>query len=357
MRPARASVLTLGILFTSAAAAGAWAPTAPGSDIQDWVRLSSGEWVRGTVELLHDETLSFDSEGLDDLELDWGDVVEIRSSRILTVGLYDGTVVSGPLLMRDGVLTVGAGDGARRVDRANVRTFFEGEPREINYWSFRATANIVARSGNTQQYDVNSYVRVRRQSTASRPDFEYQGNYGSTEGIETVRNSRLAADANIFLTRKLFVTPVSADFFEDRFQNIALRTGVGAGFGYYLLRAATDWRITAGGGWQRTNYESVGADEDRSIDNGTVTLGTVLETDITSTIELDAEYNIRRTIGPDERTLHRVYTMVAIDLFGDVIDFNASLTWDYNSNPKANADGQRPEKSDLTMAYGLGVDF
>jgi putative salt-induced outer membrane protein YdiY len=355
MRTLALSILVF--LLPVAAAAEDWVPPIPADDTLDWLQLSSGEWVRGTIELLQNEKLSFDSEEMDDLEFDWEDVVEIRTNRTLTVGLYDGSILTGPVLMKDGVLAIRTITGVQQANAWQVRSIIEGTPSELNYWSFRATANLVARSGNTEQNDFNSFVRVRRQTTMSRFNLEYNGNYGSTDGMETVSNSRLKGDVNLFLTRKLFVTPASADFFKDRFQNIELRSGLGAGFGYYIIRSATDWQINAGGGWQRTTYQSVSEGEDRSVNNGTITLGTVLETDITSDIELDAEYSVRRTLGTDKRTLHHVYAMLSFDLIGDIIDFNASVTWDYNSNPKENADGVVPKKSDLTMAYGLGIDF
>ena len=350
-------VAVLNLLPAAAAAEDDWEPPAPDPQTLDWVKLSSGEWVRGSIELVLDETMNFDSEEMDDLQFDWGDVVEIRTARVLTVAFHDRTVVSGPVTMREGTIKVRTLAGVQEFPADQVHSIIEGEPTELNFWSFRAAASLVARSGNTEQTDFYSFFRVRRQTNTSRVNLEYRGNYGSTEGVETVANSRLDADLQLFLSRRLFVAPVSVDLFKDRFQNIDLRSGLGAGLGYYIIRADTDWQVHASGGWQRTRYESVPAGEDRSIDNGTITLGTVLETDITDDIELNAEYSIRRTFGDDETTLHHAYVMLSFDLIGDVIDFTASAALDHNTNPKADADGVRPEKTDLTMAYGLGVDF
>ena len=43
-------------------------------DGKDWLRLTSGEWLRGKIEYLDRQTLVFDSEELDELKLDWDDV-------------------------------------------------------------------------------------------------------------------------------------------------------------------------------------------------------------------------------------------------------------------------------------------
>ena len=341
----------------AAVAATDWEPPVPQAETKDWVRLSSGEWVRGSIELLQYEKMYFDSEEMDDLEFDWEDVVEIRSARILTVGLIGGTVVYGTVVMRDGIIKVRSGEDMHEFSTSMVLAIIEGRPTELNYWSLRATANLVARSGNTEQNDFNSFLRLRRQTTRTQLNAEYRGNYGSTDGESTVSNSRVDVDANWFLSRQLFVTPLSIDLFSDDFQNIDLRSGISAGFGYYLIRAKTDWQVNASGGYQRTTYTSVAEGEDRSIDNATITLGTTLEMDLTADIELDAEYNVRRTLGTDETTLHHSYLMLSFDIFGDIIDFTASVAWDHNSNPKTNAEGITPKKDDVTMAYGLGVDF
>jgi hypothetical protein len=334
-----------------------WAPPEPSPESKDWLRLASGEWLRGSILLMQDEKLSFDSEKLDELELDWGDVAEIRSPRVLTYGMLRGVQATGTSVMRDGVLQVSTPAGVQEYEVAQILAIIEGRPREANYWSLKASANLTTRSGNTDQLDLKSLVWLRRQTTRSQINLRFSGNYGELEGVETVNNIHGAVDANIFLSRRLFVTPVDAELYHDKFQNIDLRTNLGAGLGYYIIRDGTDWIVTAGGGYQRTRYISVQPGEDNPVDNASVQLGTQLETDLTSTIELDAKYNVRRTIGTDDRTLHRLFVLLSFDLIGDIIDLTASITWDYNTNPKPDADGNTPKKSDLTTAFGLGIDW
>ncbi len=343
--------------YPAAPSAADWEPPTPKPESKDWVRLSSGEWVRGAIELLQYEKMYFDSEEMDDLEFDWEDVAEIRSARILTVGMIGGKVVSGTVAMSDGIMRIRTGVGVEEYSASQVLAIIEGRPTELNYWSLKATANLVARTGNTEQNDFTSFLRLRRQTTRSQFNAEYRGNYGSTDGESTVANSRVDVDANWFLSRQLFVTPLAVDLFNDEFQNIDLRSGLSAGFGYYLIRSKTDWQINASGGYQKTTYISVGEGEDLTVNNGTITLGTTLEMDLTKNIELDTEYSIRRTLGTDETTLHHSYFMLSFDILGDIIDFTASVTWDHNSNPKTNAEGITPKSDDVTMAYGLGVDF
>ena len=197
-----------------------WLPPEPSPAAKDWVRLKSGEWLRGHIQLLRDDKLSFDSDELDDLEIDWEDVAEFRSPRILTIGFLDGTIVTGTATMRGGVLKVGTIDGAKEYEARQIHAIIEGEPTERNFWSLKASANVVSRSGNTEQSDLNSLLLLRRDTTWTQLNLQYKGNYGDVDGEETVNNHRGDIDFNLFLSRQLFVTPIAVDLFTDAFQNI-----------------------------------------------------------------------------------------------------------------------------------------
>ena len=51
-----------------------WRPPAPDPKSFDWLRLNSGEWLKGEIDRMRDETLYFDSEELDNLKVDWEDI-------------------------------------------------------------------------------------------------------------------------------------------------------------------------------------------------------------------------------------------------------------------------------------------
>jgi hypothetical protein len=346
------------ILATAALPATAASPPVPGDpdDPLDWVQLGSGEWLRGEIVLMRDEVLEFDSDKLDVVRIDWPDIVSLTSPRVLSVAVRDGEALTGRTELRDGILRVADGSDVREFPASRVHAILVGELTEANFWSATVSASVVARSGNTDQSDFTSRTDVTRETPASRLDLRYRGNFGRTDGVETVNNHRGSGSYNLYLSRKLFVTPVAGEVFTDSYQNIDLRTGVNAGFGYYLLRADTDWWVYAGGGYQNTRYVSVLAGEDDSVDNGTIGAGSRLETDLSDDVELDAEYSVRFILGADATTLHRVFVAMTFDLWGDV-DFDASVTWDHNSSPKPNADGVEPDRNDLITAYGLSIDF
>jgi hypothetical protein len=59
---------------------GPWLPPELDTSKKEWIRLTTGEWLRGNIDNIDDGTLYFDSAELDDLEIDWPKIAELRSS-------------------------------------------------------------------------------------------------------------------------------------------------------------------------------------------------------------------------------------------------------------------------------------
>ena len=64
-----------------------------------------------------------------------------------------------------------------------------------------------------------------------------------------------------------------------------------------------------------------------------------------------------RILGKDDTMRHSLFLQLSFDLLGNWLDFNASLNWEHNRNPKTNAAGITPKRDDLVMTYGLEVEF
>lgn len=336
---------------------GVWAPPPPSNQDRDWIRLSSGEWLWGTIDLMRDESLSFDSEELDDLTIDWEDIMEIRSSRVMTYAMVDGTLFIGTAALKDGILRIETADGIHQLTHAQVYSILDGKPTELNFWSIKLGADWKIYSGNTTQSDFGSRVFLKREAIRSRIDLRYQGSISTVDEIETINNHRGNAEWKIFLSRRFFLTPVKLELYSDKFKNIDLRTTGSVGAGYFLSRSSkADWYVEAGVGYENSKYLSVLDGEEDSEGNGSVPLRTTLEMDLTDNIELTAEYGIQIGIGDDANSVQRTFILFEFDLIGDV-DFNASLTWDHMSRPKENAQGVTPKKDDVAMAYGLSINF
>jgi len=334
-----------------------WQPPAPSPESKDWIKLNSGEWLRGNIDLFRDDKLYFDSEELDDLEIDWGDVAEILSPQLLTFTFFKGGVVTGTCSMRDGIIKVDTGTGVREFERADLSSILEGKPRERNFWSLKTTLGLIARSGNSEQADLTAYLRLRREATRSRFDFDYTGNIGSVEKEQNVNNHIFGAAYNVFLSRRLFLTPVGAELVTDKFQNIDYRATLGVGFGYYLWRQSKfDWFLSLGGAYQSVQYVSVQAGEDQRVDNGAVVPILSIEWDITGDIEFDLDYNSQIGVPDTKNAFHNLFAVLSIEI-SSYLDWDTSLQWNHNENPVADAEGTVPKRDDYRLSVGLGVDI
>ncbi len=336
---------------------GIWAPPEPSFAEGDWIRLTSGEWLWGSIELMRDESLDFDSEELDDLSIDWEDISEIRSARVMTYVLLDKSEHIGTAAMKDGLFRVETTDGVHEFSSTAVHSILEGVPRELNFWSARVGADWKIFSGNTNQSDFGARVFLKREAARSRVDLRYQGFVSVVDEIETINNHRVNTEYKMFLSRKFFLTPIKAELYADKFKNIDLRLTASVGAGYFISRNSTaDWYVEAGVGVDNTSYLSVQPGEDNSVNYASLPFRTTLETDLTNDIELTAEYGIQVGTSENANTTQHASIIFDLDLIGD-LEFTASFTWDHISNPKENADGETPQKSDLIMAYGLSYDF
>ena len=334
-----------------------WAPPPPSGVEKDWIRLSSGEWLWGTIDLMRDESLEFDSEEMDEVTIDWVNVIEIRSARVMTYVRLDGSVVTGTSTMKGETVLIETKEGVVEIPRLQITSILEGKPTELNFWSAKVGVDLSTRTGNTNQKDFGARIFVKREAARSRIDVRYQGNFSKTNEEENVRNNRGNIEWKVFLTRKFFYSPVKLEFFSDKFQNIDRRITVGAGIGYYTKcfphKSAIFFKYIH---QPDPRWRSVEPGEDLEESNGSLPFRTTLETDLTKRTELKAEYGVQIGLGHEANHIQHTFVMLETDLWGN-IDFDMSIAWDHVTRPKANAEGITPLKDDVTTYFGLSIDF
>jgi len=346
-------------MLTVTAGAQPWQPPEPEIGGWDWIRFGSGEWLGGELKSLRDLDLEFESDELDLLQLDWDDVAELRSPRLLTyrfdddLGVYTGTAV-----MRDGTIAIETLDGVQEMPRDKLILIIAGRPSERSYWSGKASLGLVARSGNTDQSDLNAAVHLRRQTLKSRLSLDYQGNYGQLEGTVNTKNHNGTVALDMLITAGFFVTPVSVNLFNDEFQNIELKTTVGAGVGYDVLRGGDlEWSVGLGGGYQVTNYASVPAGEDDKDESAAIIPSTQLDWDITDDLEFLMSYSAQIGVPDVENTYHHGRVAFSFEVVGDLLDLDLGLHWDRVETPRRDADGNVPVRDDFRTTVSIGLDF
>jgi len=338
-----------------------WQPSVPDgvpADF-DWIRLPSDEWLKGEIISMYDGVLEFDSDELDELTFDFEDIKEIRSSQIVQVG-FEGKgkePAIGRLILDADTARVIGESGEVEFPRSEILTLIVGTPREINFWSAYATVGGNIRSGNTDQVDYTARLGAMRRSVKNRMAFDYLGNVTTVDSEETSNNHRATLGWDYFLSDRLFVNVVGAEWYRDEFQNIKNRWTVTAGLGYEIIDTSrTSWSVIAGPAWQSTQFYSVGAGEDDTTDSPALRIGTRLDHDITDDIEYYVDYTGMFTDEDNGTYNHHLDTGIDIELIGN-LDLNVAWIWDRTQDPRPLEDGSVPKQDDYRLIFGLGWDF
>lgn len=332
-------------------------PPAPCSGDYDWIQFRNGEWLKGEIRGLLRDKFSFESDELDNLELDWDDIYAVCSPRPNTCVFERRKGILGTLRVTGDAVIIETSDGERRYNRADLDSIIPGGLTESDYWSGKVSVGASARSGNTHQSDVTSYLKLQRRTPGLRSLLEYTGNYGSFEGVETTNNQQAYVRHDIFLNRKVYLVAPIAEYYRDKFQNIAYRLTPGAGLGYQLMdRGNVEWDIGAGGGYQYTRFSRVEPGEDSSAAGAAILAGTNLNWDVTKRLDLSLGY--RTTFGLSETVsdTHHALIMFSVDAWKN-LDLNVSFTWDRVESPQPRQDGNVPDRDDFRVHLGIGWEF
>lgn len=330
-------------------------PPTPAPDKFDWIQLKSGEWLKGELIALYDDSLEFDSDELDDLTFDFEDVRQVRTGRIVQVRLKDREL-AGRLVIDGNSLQVLA-DTTQQATRADLVSITPGERSEFSYWSGNATLGFNLREGNSQQIEANTVASARRRTVNSRLVLDYFGNYNITDDITVTDNQRAKGGIDWFVTQRFFVRPIYLEYLRDPFQNFESRWTIGAALGYQLVDTSRiSWEVNAGPAYQLTKFVSVGegeSDEEKTIGFWS---GTTYTNELTEDIDYNLDYRFLIVKPEAGRYTHHFLTGFSIDSLGP-LDFDFSFVWDRVQQPRADSAGVVPKKDDYRLILGLGFDF
>jgi putative salt-induced outer membrane protein YdiY len=328
------------------------------SDGFDWVELTSGEWLKGEIKTMYDDTLEFDSDKLDLLELDWEDVRQVVTERTQTVRNESKEEYAGALhIDEDRVQVTDAAGETSEFERSELLGIVEGAPKEINYWSFKLGAGLTIQSGNTKQSDLNINARIQRRTAGNRLTLDYLGIVTETDDVETANNHRLNGSFDWFVTRKLFLRPVFGTYYKDRFQNIEHQGTIGFGIGYHLVdNSKTEWDVFAGPAFQYTKFVSVQPGESLEASTPAFVAGTEWESELTKWMDANAGYTLSLLNERSGTYTHHATAGLEIELTS-ILDLDFSIVWDRIQTPQQRADGSTPLQDDFRVLVGVSLDI
>jgi hypothetical protein len=332
-------------------------PTLAAGEEFDWIRLKSGEWLKGELSQMSDKSLDFDSKELDELKIDLEDVVEFITPRNFSILLPHRVTVVGVPWIVDKRVTLQTATGEMRFPLSDVVAFTHGGPTESNYWSGKLRLSGTVRSGNTDQIDSVLSIKTVRRTADTRLSLSLDSVTGSSNGSENINNQSFDGTKDIFISRKLFWTPLGVNLFRDRFQNIDLRVVPRSGFGYgFIDNADSELDVTLAIGYRFERYDSVAAGEPTENTTAILDLGTTLAHDIGKNVELGLSYTAQIGLEDVEDTNQDASLDLSFDFFGN-FDFDVRLVWTHIGQPAADANGDFPTQDDFRMDVGIAWEF
>lgn len=325
-------------------------------DGADWIQLVSGEWLRGELLRVRDETLEFDSDKVDLQTFDREDVVQVRTAEHEVVVTRDNRVFAGRLVV-DGDQVWVVGDRTVQLDRGELLAVVAVDEGRDGRLSGDLTLGSTARSGNTDQVDLSAGFKVLHERARSRFLTRYSGVVSAVRGVETANNHRLTATLDLFLTERAFITLPGVELYRDRIQNIDLRTRPYSALGYKLVDTSKQTlRVSAGPAWQNTRLDSGAGGSLADADTFAGVFASDFEWDITGDIEFDWSYSLTVPFPDTAANNHNMVTSLSVDLTDD-LELDLSFVWDRVNQPAANVDGVVPKPDDFRTTVGVSWSF
>lgn len=337
-------------------------PWLPAAKEFDWIQLTSGEWLKGEIKSMYNDSLEFDSDKLDLLTIDWEDVKYLKSYRPSSINIENHEPVTGSLQISDDKITITDNGNVQEYNRSDLISLTPSGEKEADLWALKFTLGLNIRTGNTEQLDYNAKFNAKRRTARSRFILDYVGNIsknGDANGnlTETANNNRVGASQNIYSTRYFYYTPIFAEYYRDPFQNIDQRLTVGIGLGYTIFDTGRfEWNVNGGPAFVSIKYISVQPGEEQKVNAGALVFGTDFDAELTSTLDFIFNYRIQASKPESGGYTHHIVGTLENELTGS-LDFDVSLIWDRISEPATEADGNTPKQDDYRLTVGVTYTY
>jgi putative salt-induced outer membrane protein YdiY/small nuclear ribonucleoprotein (snRNP)-like protein len=231
-----------------------------GTTFGDQVTLKNGDRLTGTIVKFDQEKLVMKAEYAGDVSLQWNAVVSIVSTQALHVTLKNGRTIEGVVTTKDEKFEVTCGSGsveAAKTEVAAVRNNTEQEvymrslhPHFFDVWSGLLDTGLSLTSGNSDSTSFALSAKAARVTKQTKISLNATEIYtrSTLAGVSSTTASAIRGGArvDVNLGRRWFVFGLT-DFEHDRFQDLDLRSVLGGGFGYHVIKA-TDRTLDVFGG-------------------------------------------------------------------------------------------------------------
>jgi putative salt-induced outer membrane protein YdiY len=334
-------------------------------DTFDWVRMVSGEWLKGEMKRLRDDNLEFDSDKLDMQNIDFTDVTHVHSPVVNTYVFDDRISATGLAVITPDKVIVETDEGTKTFPRSELESIVAGGEREKDWWSMKLRFGLTLNKGNTDQltYDIN--FNVRREDRMTLLDLGYNTSFGRSDGTQNVNRHLGDLDFKVFLSSRWFAVPLFGQLFNDRFQNIELRATPAAGAGVHIIDVPNvKWDFQTGLGYQYLSYLDASAVTTGNPQNDVfIPLYTYADFDITGDIDLTLSWLTNLVVTTIGNTNHTAKADLAIELTS-VIDLDIAFLYLRTEHPAELPPATPPDpdpdpikKNDYQLVVGISLEL
>jgi hypothetical protein len=344
--------LTASMASAAAEEAEPWTP--PASEDWDWLHLNSGEWLKGEIKYMRDRKIHFDSDELDDLDIDLADCQAVYMNRLSFLRVESGETPEGRGVLRGDLLEFETMDGEKlQIPRDQIVSIVPGGESELDYWSFLVGADYSLRDGNTDQVDLSGRLSINRRTATLRFLNDYRGVYGSQDNQKITNNHRATSSLDVFLTSRFYLTVPRIEYYKDEFKNLKHRVTTGGGIGYEFIRNQyMELDVGVGGAHQYQESEDGG----QKSDDFAGTLGVDFDIDFPGGTELDNSYKAQVVATDLDKTSHHFESILSVDIWGP-LDLDLTFMLDRIEKPERDGNGDRPDENDISIMAGMSIDF
>lgn len=324
---------------------------------RDWVILTSGELIIGDFHHLYDDYIEFKSKRFKTQNIKFKYIKRLKTNKIVTVNVGNLSTITGYLDIEGDNIRVTSEKKIAYFPRTQLVSIAEGKEDWKSSWENEITINLGFKSGNTDQTDFGTIIKLRNKLSKSKLSVDYIGNYSSTNGYTTIDNQRLNGDFQIYQTQRFFLKPIFGEYYKDKFSNIKNSYNIGVGLGYKVIDSEDlDIEISGGPAYKKTVYYSYEDGENSQNSTGILSVSTNLESEITKDLDFDMTYKFEILDKKNGTYTHHILSKLDHELYED-FDLVISFIWDRIENPTNTNDGNSPKKDNFQLLFGLGYEF
>lgn len=238
--------------------------------LADQITLKNGDRISGTIISADPKALVIKTDYADAVTVKWDFIQQIESAQPLYVGTKAGQVIVGPVTTNDSKLAVATKEaGSVAVAKADVTSLRDADeqkkaeaaverlqhPSLADLWAGSLDTGLGLVRGNSESSNFTFGLNAVRASTRDKISLYTNSAFSrsAVNGVSTTTAQSIAGGVryDLNVSNKAFGFG-TVDLFNDRFQDLDLRTVIGAGGGYHAIKSnRTTFDVLFGGTFNR----------------------------------------------------------------------------------------------------------